>query len=297
MKKIAFLGLGIMGKNIATNLLKSGYSLTVYNRTPDKAKSLLDLGAKFASTASEAVSGADVVMIMVSDDRAVDAIVFGGDGILAGVKPGQIVIDLSTVNPKTSLKEAEAFNERGVDFLDAPVFGSKNESRDAGLWIVVGGKKKTFEKTLKIFNAISVTQTYMGDNGKGTSMKLVGNLIVASQLHALGESMVLAEKAGLNARDVLNVIGITDFKSPILSGVGDAVCRRDFSPSFYLKLMLKDTNLISEFAQDLNVPLPATQAIRETIKTAVNRGYGEQNASALIRVLEENAGVEIHYKN
>jgi len=297
MKKIAFLGLGIMGQNVTANLLKAGYDVTVYNRTPGKAGRLLAAGAKEAATAREAVAGAEVIMIMVSDDKAVEAMVFGEDGALAGVQSGQIAIDLTTVNPKTALREAAAFNAKGVEFLDAPVFGSKGESRDAGLWIIIGGNKETFERVLPIFKVISATQHYMGENGKGSAMKLVGNLVVAAQLHALGESMVLAEKAGLNARDVLGVFEVTDFKSPILSGVGDALCRRDFSPSFYLKLMLKDANLISEFAQALNVPVPAASAIRETIKTAVNRGYGELNASALIRVLEENAGVEVHYED
>ncbi len=297
MKKIAFLGLGIMGQNVTANLLKAGYGVTVYNRTPGKAGRLLAAGAKEAATAREAVADAEVIMIMVSDDAAVNAMVFGEDGALAGAHAGQIAIDLTTIHPKTSLNECAAFNAKGIEFLDAPVFGSKAESRDAGLWIVIGGKKEIYESVLPIFKVISATTHYMGENGKGAAMKLVGNMIVAYQLHALGEAMTLAEKAGLNPRDVLGVFEVTDFKSPILSGVGDAVCRRDFSPSFYLKLMLKDANLMAAFAQDLNVPTPGVAAIRETIKTAVNRGYGDLNASALIRVLEENAGVEIKYED
>lgn len=297
MKKIAFLGLGIMGQNVTVNLLKAGYDVTVYNRTPGKAGRVLAAGAKEAATAREAVADAEVIMIMVSDDVAVNAMIFGENGALAGAKAGQIAIDLTTVNPKTSLSEAAAFNAKGIEFLDAPVFGSKGESRDAGLWIVIGGKKEVYENVLPIFKVISATTHYMGENGKGAAMKLVGNMVVAYQLHALGEAMALAEKAGLNPRDVLGVFEVTDFKSPILSGVGDALCRRDFSPSFYLKLMLKDANLISAFAQELNVPTPGVAAIRETIKTAVNRGWGELNASALIRVLEENAGVEVKYED
>ncbi|TLN16484.1 NAD(P)-dependent oxidoreductase, partial [bacterium] len=237
MKKIAFLGLGIMGQNVTANLLKAGYDVTVYNRTPGKAGRLLAAGAKEAATAREAVAGADVIMIMVSDDAAVNAMVFGENGALAGAHAGQIAIDLTTIDPKTSLKECAAFNAKGIEFLDAPVFGSKAESRDAGLWIVIGGKKEVYESVLPIFKVISATTHYMGENGKGAAMKLVGNMIVAYQLHALGEAMTLAEKAGLNPRDVLGVFEVTDFKSPILSGVGDALCRRDFSPSFYLKLM------------------------------------------------------------
>jgi 3-hydroxyisobutyrate dehydrogenase-like beta-hydroxyacid dehydrogenase len=295
MEKIGFLGLGIMGSNVVANLIKAGHEVTVYNRTSDRGEGLRKQGALQARTPREAVAGADVIMIMVSDDRAIEDMVFGPDGAIEGVRAGQVVIDLTTCMPSTSLREAAAFNERGVEFLDAPVFGSKNESRDAGLWIVIGGKQEVYERMLPIFKRISETQHYMGENSKGTSMKLVGNLVVAAQLEALGEAMTLATKAGLNAKDVLGVLGVTDFKSPILSGVGDALCRRDFSPSFYLKLMLKDANLISSFAQELNVPLPASAATREIIKTAVNKGWGEENASALIKVLEEMAGVEVKY--
>jgi len=295
MEKIAFLGIGIMGHNVVTNLLKAGYPVTVYNRTATKCEPLVKLGARQAATPADAVVGADVVMIMVNDDTGVDAIVFGPKGALEGVKADQIVIDLTTCLPKTSLREAAAFQTKGVKFLDAPVFGSKAESRDAGLWIVIGGEKAVYEKVLPIFKKISATQHYMGENGKGTSMKLVGNLVVAAQIEAVAEAMTLATKAGLKAKDVLGVLAVTDFKSPILDGVGDAVCRRDFSPSFYLKLMLKDANLIAAFAQELNVSVPASAAIREVIKVGVNKGWGEENASAFVKVIEQMAGVEIKY--
>lgn len=295
MEKIAFLGLGIMGYNVAANLLKHGYPVTVYNRTAERADGLVKQGAQQAATPKEAVTGADVIMIMVSDDKAIQDMVFGQNGVLEGVHAGQVAIDLTTCLPKTSLCEAAAFNDKGVQFLDAPVFGSKGESRDAGLWIVVGGPRELFDRMLPIFKCISATQHYMGENGKGTSMKLVGNLVVASQLEALGEAMTLATKAGLKAEDVLGVLHVTDFKSPIFDGVGDALARRDFSPSFYLKLMLKDANLISSFAQDLNVSLPASAATREVIKAAVNKGWGDENASAMIKVIEQMAGVEVKY--
>ncbi len=296
MEKIAFLGLGIMGHNVCMNLLKAGYPLTVWNRTARRMNPLVKAGAQKAATPKEAVAGADVVMLMLSDDKAVEGVVFGENGVLEGVTAGQVVLDLTTVSPKTSLKEAAAFNSKGAEFLDAPVFGSRNESRDAGLWIIVGGKRKTFDRVLPILKRISETQHYMGPNGKGASMKLVGNLLVSMQLEAIGEALVLAQKAGLNIKDVLGVVHVTDFKSPIFDGVGDALARRDFSPNFYLKLMLKDANLIAGFAQDLNAPIPAASAVREVIKGAVNKGWGDQNAHALICNLEEQAGVEVKYR-
>ncbi len=293
MEKISYLGLGIMGQGMATNLLKAGYPVTVWNRTPARCEPLVAQGATPAKSPAEAVAGADVVMYCVSDDAAVEALVFGEGGVLAGVRAGQIVIDLTTVHPDTTRKEAAAYAEKGVRFLESPVFGSKNEAANGGLWIVVGGDRDLFEQVKPILEVLSETTHYMGGTAMGSSMKLVGNLIVASQLEALGEAMTLATKAGLNPEDVLGVLHVTDFKSPIFDGVGQMLINRDFTTHFSLKLMLKDANLIARFAQDLNVPLPASAATREVIKAAVNKGWGGENASAFIKQLEELAGVQV----
>ncbi len=293
MKKIAYLGMGIMGRGMAANLIKAGYPVTVWNRTAERCQPLVALGAKSAATPAEAVAGADVIMYCMSDDKAVEDLVWGKGDLLAGVKAGQIVIDMTTLHPDISRREGADFAAKDVQFLDAPVFGSKNEAAGGGLWIVVGGDKALYDEMRPILEVLSETTHYMGGNAMGASMKLVGNLVVASQLEALGEAMVLATKAGLDPEDVLGVLHVTDFKSPIFDGVGGMLINRDFETHFALKLMLKDANLISRFAQDLNVPTPAVAATREVIKTAINRGWGEENASAFIRVLEEMAGVEV----
>lgn len=293
MEKIAYLGLGIMGQGMVANLLKAGYPVTVWNRSPEKAQGLVAQGAVLAATAVDAVIDADVIMYCLSDDAAVKDVVLVDGPIVAGTHPGQIAIDMTTVNPATSRTEASAYAARGVEFLDAPVFGSKNEAANGGLWIVVGGKREVYDKVKPILDVLSETTHYMGEAGKGAAMKLVGNLIVAFQLEAIGEAMVLATKAGLNPADVLGVLAVTDFKSPIFDGVGSALVRRDFETNFALKLMLKDANLISRFAQDLNSPTPALAVIREMIKGGVNRGWGDENASAFIKNLEEQAGVEV----
>ena len=146
MEKIAYLGLGIMGQGMAANLLKAGYPVTVWNRTPTRCEPLVAQGATQASSPAQTAANADVVMYCVSDDAAVEALVFGEEGVLAGVRSGQIVIDLTTVHPDTTRQEAAAYAERGVGFLDAPVFGSKNEAAMGGLWIVVGGDRDLFEQ-------------------------------------------------------------------------------------------------------------------------------------------------------
>jgi len=293
MTKIAYLGMGIMGRGMAANLLKAGHEVTVWNRTPERCTPLVELGATQAMSPAEASSAADVIMYCLSDDAAVEDLVFGGGGLQAAVRSGQIVIDMTTVHPDTSRKEATAYAEKAVRFLEAPVFGSKNEAANGGLWIVVGGDKALFEEIKPILEPLSETIHYMGGTGMGSSMKLVGNLVVAAQIEALGEAMVLATKAGLAPEDVLGVLHVTDFKSPIFDGVGAGLIQRDFSTFFALKLMLKDANLIARFAQDLNVPTPASAATREVIKAAVNRGWGEENASAFIKTLEEMAGVVV----
>ncbi len=293
MKKIAYLGMGTMGRGMAGNLVKAGHDVTVWNRSPERCADLVARGARQAATPAEATNGAELVMYCLSDDTAVEDLVWGSGKLLDGVQAGQIVVDMTTLHPSLSRKEAAAYTAKGARFLDAPVFGSKNEAANGGLWIVVGGDKALYEEVLPVLKVISETTHYMGENGKGASMKLVGNLCVAAEIEALGEAMVLATKAGLDPTDVLGVLHVTDFKTPIFDGVGNALINRDFSTHFALKLMLKDANLIARFAQDLNVPTPAAAAIRENIKAAVNKGWGEENASAFIRNLEDQAGVVV----
>jgi 3-hydroxyisobutyrate dehydrogenase-like beta-hydroxyacid dehydrogenase len=293
MNKIAYLGIGVMGRGMIGNLLAAGYPVTVWNRTPERCDPLVAKGAKQADSPANAVANADVIMYCLSDDVAVVDLVFGDGDLISGVKAGQIVIDMTTIHPDTTRMEAAAYAEKGVRFLEAPVFGSKNEAANGGLWIVIGGERELFEEVKPILEVLSETTHYMGGTAMGTSMKLVGNLVVASQIEALGEAMILATKAGLDPVDVLGVLHVTDFKSPIFDGVGGALIERDFSTHFALKLMLKDANLIAQFAQDLNVPIPATAATREVVKSAVNKGWGEENASAFIKQLEDQAGVVV----
>jgi 3-hydroxyisobutyrate dehydrogenase-like beta-hydroxyacid dehydrogenase len=293
MERIAYLGLGIMGSGMATNLLKAGYPVTVWNRSPEAGKPVVEQGATQAESPAQAIQDADVILYCLANEQAIEAVVFGNDGILSNVRSGQVAIDLSTVHPATSHRQATAYTERQVEFLDAPVFGSKNESAAGNLWIVVGGKREVFDRVKPILETMSETIHYMGETGKGATMKLVGNSIVATQIEALGEAMVLATKAGLNPKDVLDVLHVVDFRSPIFDGVGKTLIDRDFTPSFALKHMLKDANLIARLAQDLNAPTPAAVAVRETLKAAVNQGWGEENASALIKMLEVEAGVTV----
>ena len=293
IKTIAYIGIGVMGQGMVPNLVKAGYDVTAFNRTPERAEAMRAHGAAVAPTLADAVRGADLVMYCLSNDEAVEQVVWGEAGLLASVSEGQVVVDMSTIHPDLSLRQYEAFAARGAAFLDAPVFGSRNEAAGGGLWIVVGGDDEVFERVRPVLEVLSETVHHMGGPSKGASMKLVGNLVVAMQLEALGEAMVLSHKAGLDPHAVLGVLHVTDFKSPIFDGVGAALLARDFGVNFALKHMLKDANLIARFAQDLNSPTPAAAAVRETIKAAVNQGWGEENASAFIKMLELQGAAEV----
>jgi len=232
-------------------------------------------------------------MYCLSDDAAVDDLVFGSHNLLEHVPAGAVIIDLSTIDPETSNRERAAFEAKGHAFLDAPVFGTKGEAEGAGLWIVVGGPKDVFDSALPLFQAISETVHYMGEGGKGTSMKLVGNLLVASQLQALGEALTLAKKAGLNLADVQEVLDVADFRTPIYYGVGRGAQAGDYTVNFALKLMLKDAKLIQDFAGRLSSPVPTAATAQKYIEESIKDGHGDLNASALILAIAKEAGVDL----
>src|SRR6266403_4518066 len=208
IKKISYVGLGTMGSGMVSNLLKAGYELTVWNRGVERNKPFASNGARVADTPANAVRDAELVMYSLSNDQAVEEVVFGANGVLSGINEGQIAMDMSTVHPATSLREQEAYTKRGVDFLDAPVFGSKQESADAKLWIMAAGNKTIFEKVKPVLAKLGQTVHYFGKNGNATAMKLVGNLIVALELEALSEGLVLARKAGLDLNAVMDVVKV-----------------------------------------------------------------------------------------
>ena len=291
MARVTFLGLGTMGRGMVKNLLRAGHTVTVHNRSEGPLAEVVALGAQAAPSVAEAVREAEYVMYCLADDQAIEDVVLGAGGLAELVPTDALVIDLSTVSPSMGLREHEAFAARGVRFLDAPVFGSRGETEAGGLWVVVGGREEDFEAARPVLEPIAETLHHMGPAGSGHRMKLVGNLLVASQLQALGDALVLARKANLDLEAVLGVLDVTDFRTPIYSGVGRRVLKDDHSPDFALKLLVKDLHLIRQFAQELDVSLPSTEATTRVAEKALEEGLGEENASALIKVVAEEAGV------
>jgi 3-hydroxyisobutyrate dehydrogenase-like beta-hydroxyacid dehydrogenase len=293
MARISFIGLGIMGSGMVANLVKAGHEVRVWNRTTSKLDEIKKVGATTVSHPGELMENVDFFMYCLADDRAINEVITGGFNLASIVPPGTIVIDLSTIDPDTSAAERAIYESRGIEFLDAPVFGTKGEARDGGLWIVIGGPEETFKKSLAVLEPISETTHYMGKGGNGAKMKLVGNLLVASQLVAIGEALTLAKSAGLDLRKVLEVAAVADFKTPIYAGVGAGVIEGDYEVNFPLKLMLKDARLIQRFADQFGVPATSAQVTEDLAEEGVGKGLGELNASAIVKVLSDRVGVDL----
>lgn len=293
MAHVTVIGLGTMGRGMAGNLLRAGHDVTVWNRSAGRAAELVEQGAREGSSLADVVANAEFVLYCLADDAAVRDVVLGADGLAELAPATAVVIDLSTISPEASAEARAAFERRGIRFLDAPVFGSKGEAAAGGLWIVVGGDDEAVSLARPVLEAISSSVHHMGAAGTGVRMKLVGNLIVASQLLALGESLSLAAKAGLDLDAVLGVLAVTDFRSPIFDGVGASVRNGDYSPSFALALMQKDARLITAFAGHLGVPVRGVSVAADYIDQAMDAGFGEENASALIKAIAARAGATL----
>jgi 3-hydroxyisobutyrate dehydrogenase-like beta-hydroxyacid dehydrogenase len=289
--KVAIIGTGIMGTGVGLTLRQEGHEVTCWNRTQANARELVDAGATWRPTPRQAAEGAEFVVILVWNEAALRAALDGPDGLLAGARSGQVYVDMSTQLPATALAEAAEFTKRGAAFLDAPVHGTKGESRSGGLWIMVGGDRAVYDRALPLFQAIGETVHYMGPTGKGCAAKLCGNHLVSTLLAALAESLAMAEKAGLDGWELLKLWGESDFRSPIIAGAGGSMLKHDFGVSFHLRTMVKDTELIRNYSESIGVPVLLSNLVHELNKVCENKGWGDLNASAVFKLFEEMAGV------
>jgi 3-hydroxyisobutyrate dehydrogenase-like beta-hydroxyacid dehydrogenase len=291
VSEIGFLGLGIMGRGMVRNLLKAGHEVSAWNRTQrdlpaDLAK------ARLCSTFAEAVAGKKLIIVSLTGPDAQHAVLEGDHGLFAVAEAGATVVDTTTTDPVLAADLAQQAGKRGLHYLDAPVFGSRNEAWEGKLDFVCGGERATFDAVKPVLEAMAATVHYLGSSGKGAAAKLVGNLLVAAQMVSLGEALSIARKAGLEPDALMGYLDVTDFSSGLIRGVGRATLNSDFAPNFYLKHMLKDARLIGDFARGLGVSVPAAGMAAELYRAALNKGYGELNASALHKLQFELSGVE-----
>lgn len=289
--ELAVIGLGIMGRGMARNLAGSGHDVRAWNRTRrDLPDELSDVSVM--SSIGEAVSNRAVVVVCLTGPDAQRDTLVGEEGLFAKAQAGAIVLDATTTDPRVSAEMAEAAGKAGIRYLDTPVFGSKNEAWEGKLDFVCGGDRAAFDEAKPVLEAMAATIHYMGGSSKGASAKLVGNLLVAAQMVSLGEGLALARKAGLDPDALMDYLDVTDFSSALIRGVGRATLGGDYSPSFYLRHMLKDARLIGDYAKALGVALPASSIGAELYQGALNKGLGDLNASALHKLLFEMSGLD-----
>ena len=293
MAQIGFVGLGIMGQPMALNLVKAGHKVAAFNRTRDKARPLEQAGAAIAATPAEAARGADAVVMIVSDTAAVESVVAGKDGILETLRSGAIVIDSSTISPTASRRMACMAAGKGASWLDAPVTGSKHGAEKGELTFMIGGDREALDRALPILQALGKKHIYCGAHGSGLSAKLAQNVIQSAMVEVFAEGFVLAAKAGVAPRTMMEIIqgsmaraSLTDFKAPF-------IFKGDFTPYFPLKWMHKDLALAMEAAYAQNVAMPAAAAVKEVYGAAKAQGKGELDYAAVITFLEEVAGVKV----
>jgi 3-hydroxyisobutyrate dehydrogenase len=289
--RIGWVGLGKMGLPMVRNLLNAGFDVTVYNRTRAKAELLAERGAKIASSPARLAAEVDTVITMVSDDAALEEVLFGVDGVYEGAHAGQTIVDMSTVAPGTSRRAAARFREKDVAYLDAPVSGSVKPATEGTLVILVGGEREVYEKHLPVFDVLGKQSFLFGPNGKGSEAKLVINLMLGLTLQAFSEALVLGEKLGLDREMLLQMVGTTAVSSPIVSLKTENIREDNYAAAFALKHMSKDFGLALEAAHDVEAVLPATAAAHQTFLAAKANGLGEQDIIAILLQLQAMSGL------
>ena len=289
---VGFIGLGIMGQPMARNLLKAGFGLVVYTRTRRKADGLLAEGARWADSPAAVARQAPMVITMVADSPDVEQVVLGPQGIIEGVRPGGMVIDMSTVSPRVERAIAQQLATRRVAYMDAPVSGGSWGAIQGTLAIMVGGEEDAFRRVLPIFEAMGKSITYMGPSGAGQVTKLVNQVLVAVTLSGVAEALVFGAKAGADLLKTIEAVKGGAAGSWQLANLGPRIVKGDFAPGFMITLQLKDLRLILEMAQELALPLPLTALVAQLYRAAAVDGKGECGTQAVVTVLERLAGVE-----
>lgn len=288
---VGFIGLGIMGRPMARNLLKAGFPVVVHSRSRGPVQELQDAGAKAASSPRDVASQVDVLITMLPNSPDVELVALGKDGIIEGARRGLLYIDMSTISPIVSQKVGEALGEKGARMLDAPVSGGEKGAIEGALSIMVGGDKADFDAALPVFQALGKTITHMGPLGAGGFTKLANQIIVAVNLTALGEALTLARKAGLDRSLVLKALGGGLAGSKCLEQKTPNYVSGTYNPGFKIDLHYKDLGLIMESSRALGVPLPTTAVVQELFNAMRVKGKGGLDHSGVITLLEELAGL------
>jgi len=285
-----------MGQQMTRRLLTAGFPLRVWNRTREKAKDILSAGAVWCDSPKTLAQASEVLITMVTDSAASEEVICGPNGILEGAHPGMILIDMGSIAPEMSRSIAARAKTKGVPMLDAPVTGNPKVASEGKLGIMVGGPKEIFEGCLSIFQAMGVKIIHVGENGKGTTLKLINNLIMGVAIQAVAEALVLAHKAGIDPVKVMEITSVGGARTGAMETRGPRMIRHDFSPHFSTNNMYKDLSSAMKLAEEVGVSLPATGMAREMLRAAKTQGKGDQDSCSVITVIEILANTVVQSK-
>jgi len=280
-----------MGLPMAKNLLKAGFPVTAYNRTLSRAEPLKELGGVVAASPKEVAERSDVVITIVSDTPDVQKVVLGQNGIIEAIRPGMVVIDMSTISPRVTKQIASDLAARGVGMLDAPVSGGEKGAIEATLSIMVGGKQETVEKCRPIFEAMGKKLVYCGTNGQGQMVKLCNQITIASNLVAAAEAVAFAKKAGVDPLTMIEAVGAGAAGSWVVNVLGPKMATHDFAPGFMVKLQQKDLRLVMQAASELGVSLPGAMLANQLFTAVEAEGGGDLGTQSLVKVTEKLANL------
>jgi len=292
MANLGFVGLGVMGGEMVNRLLSKGHTVVGYNRTRTKGQWLVDKGMKWADSPRAVASTADVVFSMVTNSHALESIAEGPDGILAGLAPGKILVDMSTVSPTFSRHLAAKAREKGADMLDAPVSGGVITLQEGKLSVMVGGHRETFDRVKPLLHDIGHKVTHVGDNGLALVMKIAMNLSLAVQMMAFSEGILIAEKSGIPREVAVDVFTHSAVASPMLQYRGPFVLKLPDTAWFNVNMMQKDMLLALELGRQLDIPLPTTAASNEFLTAARAAGLAEKDFAVVFKVLARMSGIQ-----
>ncbi len=292
-ERIGFIGLGIMGKPMARNLIKAGYSLTVHNRSRPAVDELVAAGAADGKSPRGVAQQSDIVITMLPDSPDVERVVLGRDGVLEGLRPGAVLVDMSTISPIVTQQLAEAVKAKGAQMLDAPVSGGEKGAIEATLSIMVGGPESAFTRVRPVLEALGKNIVHIGGHGAGQVTKACNQVVVALTIQAVSEALALAAKAGVDPAKVRQALLGGFAQSRILDAHGQRMLERNFKPGFRVRLHQKDLNIALSTGKALGVPLPATAVVQEAFTALRGLDRSDWDHSALVTLIEELAKVEV----
>ena len=290
---IGFIGLGIMGQGMVRNLLAKGFIVYIWNRTQSKMDPFIELGAIVTSSPADVASHADIIITCLSDTPDVEHVLLQANGVIFGVKPGNLVIDMSTISPEVTRKLAAVLAERDVHMLDAPISGGSEGAANGTLSIMVGGEASQVARAMPAFEAMGKKITHVGEIGAGQMVKLVNQILVVVTMLGVGEALLFAQAGGLDLNKTLEAVTQGAAGSWMLSNRGPQVVERDWRPGFTIDLQQKDLRLVLETADQLGVPIIGTSLVFNLYRTLQQQGLGLEGNHALVKALERLAGLEI----